>query len=465
MEFGEIALDAALGGILAHSERVPGGRLRKGVRLGEGEIAALRAAGVARVTVASPGPYDVGEDDAALALARALVPEGSAGLMLRAMGTGRVNVIATTPGIVRVDAGRVNRINAADPMLTLATVAPWARMAPGGMVATVKVIAYAVNGASLAAACDAARGAGGGVAAGEGAAGEDTVGPEAPRGGAAVGNAAGEDAAAMKAGQDADAMGLATRGDAGRGLAIGSVAGEPDTFRRWESERPAGEGAAGEGAADRWPADDGSAGRREGDEGTADGRRVVGPVADGRAAGKPTRGRAALSLLPAVRRRVVLIQTHASPGEDGAKGRRVTAMRVERLGGTLGEVTDVPHQVEPLAAALGDVRGADLILILTASATSDWHDTAPEAVRRAGGVVEHFGMPVDPGNLLFLGRIGRVPVIGLPGCARSPALNGADWVLERIMCGQPVTARTIAAMGVGGLLKEIASRPQPREGG
>ena len=74
-----------------------------------------------------------------------------------------------------------------------------------------------------------------------------------------------------------------------------------------------------------------------------------------------------------------------------------------------------------------------------------------------------FGMPVDPGNLLFLGRLGARPVIGLPGCARSPALNGADFVLERLACGIEVTGEDIARMGVGGLLKEIPMRPQPRE--
>ena len=71
-------------------------------------------------------------------------------------------------------------------------------------------------------------------------------------------------------------------------------------------------------------------------------------------------------------------------------------------------------------------------------------------------------MPVDPGNLLFLGRLGEKPVIGLPGCARSPALNGADWVLERVVCGLDVSSADIAAMGVGGLLKEIPTRPHPR---
>jgi molybdenum cofactor cytidylyltransferase len=73
-------------------------------------------------------------------------------------------------------------------------------------------------------------------------------------------------------------------------------------------------------------------------------------------------------------------------------------------------------------------------------------------------------MPVDPGNLLFLGDLDGRPVIGLPGCARSPALNGADWVLERIACGLPVSDDDIAAMGVGGLLKETVLRPEPRAG-
>ena len=85
-------------------------------------------------------------------------------------------------------------------------------------------------------------------------------------------------------------------------------------------------------------------------------------------------------------------------------------------------------------------------------------------MRRAGGRVNRFGMPVDPGNLLFLGECAGRPVVGLPGCARSPALNGADWVLERLACGLAVTDDDIAAMGVGGLLKEIPSRPQLREG-
>lgn len=152
------------------------------------------------------------------------------------------------------------------------------------------------------------------------------------------------------------------------------------------------------------------------------------------------------------------------PRGVGDKGSGAIAKRLEALNVALEDVVMVPHETAALAGAINRVR-SDLVLILTGSATSDVEDVAPSALRHAGGEVVHFGMPVDPGNLLFIGRLGPRPVIGLPGCARSPALNGADWVLSRIICGIAVTGADIAAMGVGGLLKEIPTRPQPRRGG
>jgi molybdenum cofactor cytidylyltransferase len=89
-------------------------------------------------------------------------------------------------------------------------------------------------------------------------------------------------------------------------------------------------------------------------------------------------------------------------------------------------------------------------------------DIAPQAIVQAGGEITHFGMPVDPGNLICFGQIGNVPAIVLPGCARSPAPNGIDWVLDLLFAGEPIGPGEIARMGVGGLLKEIASRPVPR---
>ncbi|MFN3936113.1 MAG: molybdopterin-binding protein [Gemmobacter sp.] len=177
-------------------------------------------------------------------------------------------------------------------------------------------------------------------------------------------------------------------------------------------------------------------------------------------------GRGALRVAPVVRRSAGLVLSEV-PGQKSSlaeKGRRAVAGRLRALGITLEAVVSVPHRMHDIAGALAALPG-DIALILTGSATSDLHDVAPEAVRAAGGSVARFGMPVDPGNLLFHGRQGGRPVIGLPGCARSPALNGADWVLDRIACGFDPSDEDIAAMGVGGLLKETPLRPHPRESG
>ncbi|KAA9009105.1 molybdopterin-binding protein [Histidinibacterium aquaticum] len=326
MRFGAVPLAEAEGAVLAHSLRAGELRIGKGTRLGPADIAALRGAGVGEVTVARLELDDVDENSAAARLARALVGEGQ-GLKLTEAATGRVNVHASGPGLARIDAGRIAAVNAVDPMVTVATVPEWQRCTEGTMIATIKIISYAVPEEALGKACRAGQGA---------------IGHVSPR--------------------------LST---------------------------------------------------------------------------------------------AALIETETGrPASD--KGARATQERLSRLGVAMSEPLRVPHEVAPLADALKDCS-EDLLLILTGSATSDSHDTAPEALRRAGGEVIRFGMPVDPGNLLFLGRLGARPVIGLPGCARSPALNGADWVLERVICGLPVGAEDIAAMGVGGLLKEIPSRPRPRD--
>ena len=329
MRFGPVPLTEASGAILAHSVALPHGRLRKGCILGLDDIAALQAIGRAEVIVARLDAGDLHEDAAALKVAQALVPDPvRAGLQLRPVGTGRVNIHADVAGVAEVLAERLNALNAIDPMITLATVPQWQRMAHGEMVATVKVISYGVSSVSVHAAC-----------------------------------------------------------------AVGS---------------------------------------------------------------------GALRMRPVAMSRAALIQT-VTDADDGEKGHRAIQKRLQALNVVMQAKSVVPHRQTDLAAALSSVTGADLILILTASATSDTHDVAPEAVRQAGGVVHRFGMPVDPGNLLFLGQLGTVPVIGLPGCAKSPALNGADWVMERLICGVAVTSADIAAMGVGGLLKEIPQRGRPRE--
>jgi molybdenum cofactor cytidylyltransferase len=158
----------------------------------------------------------------------------------------------------------------------------------------------------------------------------------------------------------------------------------------------------------------------------------------------------------------VLLATRLAGVSDKAvaKTARVTRARIEALGGVMHEGAEVAHDVEALAGALRGA-GGDMILVAGASATVDRGDVVPAAIVAAGGEVLRLGMPVDPGNLLVLGRIGGRPVIGLPGCARSPKHNGLDIVLERLAAGIAVTSADIAAMGAGGLLPE-AERPDPQ---
>lgn len=175
---------------------------------------------------------------------------------------------------------------------------------------------------------------------------------------------------------------------------------------------------------------------------------------------------AALRVAPFTPRRVGLIQTRLAGVKDSvlAKTADVMRARVAALGSTL-EAEIVAHDEAALATAIGAMQARALtpILVLGASAIVDRRDVIPAAIEALGGMVEHFGMPVDPGNLLLLARLGQTPVIGLPGCARSPKLNGVDWVLQRLLAGVAVTPDDIRAMGVGGLLMET-ERPQPRAG-
>jgi molybdenum cofactor cytidylyltransferase len=325
MQFGAVPLDQAVGAVLAHAT----GPLKKGTALGADQIERLRGLGVDQVIVARLDGGDMAEDAAAMTIAWALVPDpAEQGLYLGGAATGRVNLYASGPGVLQMDVPAIHALNAVHPMITVATLAPLARVIEGAMVATVKIISYAV-----------------------------------PK--VAVDQAAG----------------------CGRG-----------------------------------------------------GICLVRPRFDA----------------------ATLIETSTDGTTPPGKGRDAMRLRLSRLGLGLSERVVVPHQAMAVAKAIGEAAG-QIVLILTASATSDPRDVGPEGLRLAGGVVTRFGMPVDPGNLLFFGNLGAKPVIGLPGCARSPALNGADWVLERLICGIEVTGQDIAAMGVGGLLKEIPSRPRPRD--
>jgi molybdenum cofactor cytidylyltransferase len=144
---------------------------------------------------------------------------------------------------------------------------------------------------------------------------------------------------------------------------------------------------------------------------------------------------------------------------------KITTERLAPAGATIVAERRVPHEHAALARALDEVlkEGAEMAIVFGASAIADRRDVIPAAVESIGGRIVHFGMPVDPGNLLMIGNAAGRPVLGAPGCARSPKENGFDWVLMRLLAGLPVGREDITGFGVGGLLMEIVTRPQPRD--
>lgn len=331
MKFGPVPVGDALGAILAHAVVAGSQRLRKAHVLTETDVEALSAAGIRSVIAAVLEEGDLDEDAAAGRIAARMMMRGAE---TKPAATGRVNIHAVEAGLFTVDAGLVSACNAIDPAITLATLADKVAVEKGQMVATIKIIPFAVAA--------------------------DLV----------------ERAADVLAGAEV------------------------------------------------------------------------------------------LAVRPFASRRVALIQTELPGVKETvlAKTARITQARLDRSGSTIVIDRRSPHESAALSALLLDtLREADMAILFGASAMCDFDDVLPAAIRVAGGSVVRAGMPVDPGNLLVLGEVGGKTVIGAPGCARSPKENGFDWVLDRILAGLEVGSADIAAMGVGGLLMEIPTRPLPRE--
>jgi molybdenum cofactor cytidylyltransferase len=332
MKFGPVPLREAEGGVAVHSIRKPGLVLKKGTVIGKPEIAALAEAGISEIVVARIEPGDVSEDAAAAEIAAAVQGEG---VRVDRAFTGRANLFAQEAGVLVVDKDAVDRLNEVDESITFATLPAYKPVVAGEMIATVKIIPFAV------------------------------------------------------------------------------------------------------------------------------------PIAQRDAALAVVRARAPLIRVAPYRIRKIGVVSTLLPGLAPKvidKTLRVTEERLAPAGARIVAERRVPHEQGALAAAIEEVlaAGAELVIVFGASAIADRRDVIPAAVEAVGGRIEHFGMPVDPGNLLLIGSARERPVLGAPGCARSPKENGFDWVLMRLLAGLPVSREAITGMGVGGLLMEIVTRPQPR---
>lgn len=166
-------------------------------------------------------------------------------------------------------------------------------------------------------------------------------------------------------------------------------------------------------------------------------------------------------------RKVWLIQTKLAGQKDRLFDitKKVTEARLKPLGADLIGETRTKHSVDEVAKAinLAKSNSAEIILISGGTAIIDRNDIIPEGIKFSGGNVDHFGLPVDPGNLLLLGHFDKTRIIGMPGCSRSPKLNGLDWILHLEMAGITLDKNELADLASGGLLMEIASRPLPRK--
>ncbi|MGA8159085.1 MAG: 4-diphosphocytidyl-2C-methyl-D-erythritol kinase, partial [Rhodoplanes sp.] len=145
MKFGAVPLAEAKGGIVVHAIRQDGIVLKKGAVIGDAEINALRAAGLSAITVARIEAGDVPEDVAAAEVAAAAAGDG---IHVDRAFTGRANLFAEAAGVLVVDKAGVDRLNAADPDITFATLSPFAPVVAGTMIATVKIIPFAVSAAA-----------------------------------------------------------------------------------------------------------------------------------------------------------------------------------------------------------------------------------------------------------------------------------------------------------------------------
>lgn len=333
MKFGAIPVAEAIGATAVHSIRQGDLVLKKGTKIGPAEVAALTAAGVKEITVARLDPGDVSEDQAAADIAAAIRDEG---VRADRAFTGRCNLFADSAGILVVDKNSIDALNRVDEAITVATLPAYKPVVEGEMIATVKIIPFAVPGAAR----------------------DQAV------------------AAAVKA------------------KPVIRIA--PYKVRK------------------------------------------VGIVS---------------TLLPGLSPKVI------------DKTLKITATRIAPAGAKIIAEQRVPHEQAELARAIDELlkAGAELVIVFGASAIADRRDVIPAAVEAVGGEIEHFGMPVDPGNLMLIGTARGQAILGAPGCARSPKENGFDWVLMRLLAGLPVTRTDITGMGVGGLLMEIVTRPQPRE--
>lgn len=96
-------------------------------------------------------------------------------------------------------------------------------------------------------------------------------------------------------------------------------------------------------------------------------------------------------------------------------------------------------------------RGAELIAA-TGGMSVDPDDRTPGAIKAAGAEIVAYGAPVIPGNMILVGYLGEIPVMGLPGCVMFKETTAFDLLAPRLLTGERLTRADIVELGHGGLL-------------
>ena len=171
-------------------------------------------------------------------------------------------------------------------------------------------------------------------------------------------------------------------------------------------------------------------------------------------------GAGIITLSPLQHRRVGIILVGSAAARERIEQGVAPAIeaRILELGSSVLATRYVPSDEPAVAAAITSLRsaGADMLIIAGETSIMDRDDVTPRGIQMAGGRIEHYGAPVEPGNLLLLGYLDGVhetiPVLGAPGCVRSRDTNIVDLLLPRLLAGETITRQAIVELGHGGLL-------------
>ena len=158
---------------------------------------------------------------------------------------------------------------------------------------------------------------------------------------------------------------------------------------------------------------------------------------------------------PFLPRRVGVIVKESVRSTARARFEASVRAKIEGLGSEIVAIDYVDDDAEAVEAAMAAfVRRPDPVdLILTAGAAStDPLDACFVAIAALGGRIVRRGVPAHPGSMLWLARIGKTAILGLPTCGAYSKATAADLLLPRLLSGEDPSEKTVAKLGHGGIL-------------